>query len=241
MENIFSVLNKYKPQEKITALENFFTESLKFILSLDKELLNNFVRKICGDKFKLFKAPFELDSQTWHGNSIIDLEITDNNRQKIFIEIKVNARENRYFDDEEKEDFGQVEKYLKLNKGYVCFIAKDQSDIKIKSHKHKFLGQIEWFEIYKIIAEFFKKNKNKLDKNNKYFITNFLEFMTEQNMKPFDGFNKKDIALAKTDFMDFYGKLLNFLEEVNKDKRIKKFYTKHNLRAIEKIKYNNNE
>lgn len=232
MDNIFSALNKYKPQEQINPLENFFTESLKFILNLNTELLNDFVRKISNDKFKLFKAPFSLETQARHDSSIIDLQITDKRKQKIFIEIKVNARENRYFDEKTENDFGQVQKYLDLNDGYVCFIAKDQGDIRVKKHKDKFLGQYEWFEIYKVIDEFYNKNKNKLDKNNKYFITKFLEFMTEQNMQSFQGFSKKDLALAKTNYLEFYGKILDFLKEVSKDKRIRKFLIKHNLKVL---------
>jgi len=228
MENIFTNLAKYKPQPEITPLENFFTQSLKFVLDLDAGLLNKFVNAIAGEI--VFKPPFVLDSQMKYGNSIIDLQITDKNYKKIFIEIKVNAHENRYYDDEAKEDFGQVEKYLQLKKGYVCFIARDRVNIRVKRHKDKFLGQFEWFEVYKLLNEYLRHNK--IDKTKKYFITKFLDFMKEQNMQPFQKFNKKDIALSKTNFLDFHDKLLDFLKEVCRDKRIREFCKKYKLKPI---------
>jgi hypothetical protein len=227
MENIFSTLYKYKPQPEMTPAENFFTESLKIVLSSDSELLNKFVKYISGDL--VFRAPFILESQVRYGNSIIDLQVTDKNYKKIFIEIKVNAHENRYFDDDSADDFGQVEKYLRMNKGYVCFIAKDQSNIEIKTNADKFLGQFEWFEIYKILADYL--NDNKLDKTKIYLISNFLKFMKELNMQPFQGFDKKDIALSKTNFLGFNKKLIAFLKQIYKDKRIIGFLKKHKLQV----------
>ncbi|MCX6740339.1 MAG: hypothetical protein NTZ49_03870 [Candidatus Parcubacteria bacterium] len=225
MENIFTTLYKYKPQPEITPAENFFTESLKIVLSSDSELLNKFVKYISGDL--IFRAPFILESQVRYGNSIIDLQITDKNYKKIFIEVKVNAHENRYLDDDTEDDFGQVEKYLRMNNGYVCFITKDQCNIQVKSHKNNFLGQFEWFEIYRIINNYL--DNTKIDKTKTYLISNFLKFMKNLDMQPFQGFNNKDIALSKTNFLDFFDKLLDFLKEVNRDKRIISFCKKHKL------------
>lgn len=203
----------------MTPEENFFTESLKFILDLDEKLCNSFVKLIGADK--KFVSPFEIKSQTQYGNSIIDLEITDKNGKKIFVEVKLKARENRYFSEDGKEDFGQVEKYLRLNRGYVCFIAQEQNDIEIKTNKDKFLGQFEWFQIYELIDNYIKAGKG----NNlaAYFLTDFLKFMEELNMQPFQGFNKSDIKLSQTNFLDLYAKLLDFLGYVKKDKRIASF------------------
>ncbi|MCX6739624.1 MAG: hypothetical protein NTZ49_00140 [Candidatus Parcubacteria bacterium] len=227
MENIFSTLYRYKPQPGMTPAENFFTESLKIILSLDADLLNKFVKYISNDQ--VFKAPFTLESQVRYGNSIIDLQVTDKNYKKIFIEIKVNAHENRYYDDATEDDFGQVEKYLRMNKGFVCFITKDQGSIQVKSNIDKFLGQFEWFEVYNLLDDYF--HNNKINKTNKYFITNFLKFMKELDMQPFQGFDKKDIALSKTNFLGFNKKLIAFLKQIYKDKRIIGFLKKHKLQV----------
>ena len=133
MENIFTSLSKYKPQEQITPLENFFTESLEFILNLDPHLLNKFVKKLTENCEITFKPPFVTKSQQPYSNSIIDLEIKDKRGEKIFVEIKVEARENQYFDEDSKSNIGQVEKYLRLNKGHVCLIAKNLGEISVKS------------------------------------------------------------------------------------------------------------
>lgn len=227
MENIFTNLYKYKPQPDINPVENFFTESLKFVLALDAVLLNKFVKYISNGNN--FKAPFTLASQVHYGSSIIDLEIQDKNKKKIFVEIKVNAHENRYYDDETADDFGQVEKYLRLNKGHVCFITKDQGNIEVKSHKDKFLGQFEWFEVYRLLEEY---TKNDLDKTTLYFISNFLNFMKELDMQPFQGFNKNDIAISRTNFLGFNNKLLDFLQQVKRDRRIVAYLKKHKLQIM---------
>lgn len=227
MENIFSRLYKYKPQLNMTPEENFFTESFKFVLESDRALCNKFVEYISGRH--LFTQPFKLESQVRYDSSIIDLEITDKKGKKIFVEIKVSAHENRYFEEEEKEDYGQIEKYLRLNDGYVCFISQKEGDIEIKTNKEKYLGQFEWFQIYKLIEDHYKsqKNSNGLDS---YFVTNFLKFMKDLGMQPFQGFTKEDIAASQSTALGFYSKLSDFLDCVKKDNRIVQFFKKNHLK-----------
>lgn len=217
----------------MTPEENFFTESLRFILTLDKKLCGSFV-KFIGNGRK-FAPLFEIKSQVQYGNSIIDLEITDKTGKKIFIEVKIKAQENRYFSEDGREDFGQVEKYLRLNHGYVCFIAQEQNDVEIKSNKDKFLGQFEWFQIYELVDEYIKTNKcNNLTD---YFLTNFLKFMKELGMQPFQGFDKNDIKLSQTNFLDLYVKLLDFLRCVKKDRRIISFCKRNKFKIADPIFY----
>ncbi|MBU3924816.1 hypothetical protein KJ575_00210 [Patescibacteria group bacterium] len=229
MNNIFSSLFKYKPQPNITPEENFFTESLRFILTLDNKLCGSFVKFIGNGKE--FVPPFEIKSQVQYGNSIIDLEITDKNGKKIFVEVKLKAQENRYFSEDGKEDFGQVEKYLRLNHGYVCFIAQEQNDVEIKTNKDKFLGQFEWFQIYEIVDNYIKTNK--CDNLTSYFLNNFLNFMKELDMQPFQGFNKEDIKLSQTNFLDLYTKFLDFLRCVKKDQRIINFCKRNKFKIAD--------
>lgn len=209
----------------MTPEENFFTESLRFILTLDKKLCGSFVKFIGNGKE--FVPLFEIKSQVQYGNSIIDLEITDKTGKKIFIEVKIKAQENRYFSEDGKEDFGQVEKYLRLNHGYVCFIAQEQNDVEIKTNKDKFLGQFEWFQIYELFDNYIKTDK--CDNLTDYFLTNFLKFMEELGMQPFQGFNKNDIKLSQTNFLDLYVKLLDFLRCVKKDRRVINFCKRNKL------------
>lgn len=217
----------------MTPEENFFTESLRFILTLDKKLCGSFVKFIGNGKE--FVPLFEIKSQVQYGNSIIDLEITDKTGKKIFIEVKIKAQENRYFSEDGKEDFGQVEKYLRLNHGYVCFIAQEQNDVEIKTNKDKFLGQFEWFQIYELFDNYIKTNK----RNNLtvYFLTNFLKFMEELGMQPFQGFNKNDIKLSQTNFLDLYAKILDFLGCVKKDRRIINFCKRNKFKIADPIFY----
>lgn len=233
MNNIFSSLFKYKPQPNMTPEENFFTESLRFVLAFDKKLCGSFV-KFIGNSRK-FTSPFEVKSQVQYGNSIIDLEITDKNGKKIFIEVKIKAQENRYFSEDGKEDFGQVEKYLRLNCGYVCFIAQEQNDIEIKTNKNKFLGQFEWFQICELFDNYIKTGRS----NNLtvYFLTNFLKFMKELGMQPFQGFNKDDVKLSQTNFLDLYAKFLDFLRCVKKDRRVIDFCKRNKFRIADPIFY----
>ncbi len=223
----------------MTPEENYFTESLKFILSLDSSLCNKFVKFISnGNKFN---APFSIKSQVRHSNSIIDLEITDKNIKKIFVEVKLRARENWYFSEDGKDDFGQVEKYLKLNDGYVCFISQGSNDIEIKEkYKNKYLGQFEWFQIYEIIEEYYKKSNN-LKEINLYFINNFLKFMAEQlNMKPFKNFTKQEIKFSQGTNFEFYSKLCDFMDYVKKDKQLMGFLKESGLNMPSKGSHFNN-
>jgi hypothetical protein len=227
MENIFSTLHKYKPQPNMTPTENFFTESFKFILNLDESFCNIFIKKIAPDK--KFIGPYNIESQKKYGDSTIDLQISDKRGQKILIEIKISAKENRYLEEDEKNYYGQIEKYLRLNNGYVCFIAREEGDVKIKNNKDKYLGQFEWFEIYQLISDYIKSHK--LNGVKKIFINNFLNFMKEMDMSPFEGFDKKDIKLSRNNFLDFEGKLNDFLKKIYKDNRIQAFCKKHKLSA----------
>jgi hypothetical protein len=225
MENIFSTLYKYKPQPNMTPTENFFTESFKFVLNIDESLCNIFIKKIAPDK--KFIGPYNIESQKNYGDSIIDLHITDRKGQKILIEIKVSAKENRYLEEDEKNDYGQIEKYLRLNKGYVCFIAREEGNVEIKNNKDKYLGQFEWFEIYQLISDYIKSHKlNSIKKN---LINNFLNFMEDLDMQSFAGFDKQDTKLSQIDCFAFVSKLVAFLQQTTKDKRIKNFLKKCKL------------
>lgn len=225
MKNIFSVLYKYKPQLNVMPTENYFTESFAYILDLDELLCHAFIKYISPNKN--FVAPYNIESQKKYGNSFIDLHITDSKGQKILVEIKVDAKENHYLEDDQENSYGQIEKYLRLDKGHVCFIAMDEADVKIENHKDQYLGQFEWFEIYQLITDHIKTHK--LDKTKKTLINNFLNFMEELDMQPFEGFDKKDVKMAQTAFFVFIGKLVSFLRVVTKDKRIKELLKRNKL------------
>lgn len=226
MENIFSRLYKYKPQYNMTPEENFFTEGFKFILELDPQLCDKFVKFISGES--LFCPPFTLDSQVRYNNSIIDLELTDKNNKKLLVEIKVSAHENRYI-EEEGGDYGQIEKYLRLNLGHVCFISNRNSDIEIKSNGDTYLGQFQWFQIYELVEEHYK-SKTDISELSSYFVINFLKFMKDLDMQPFQGFTEKDIEISHTTQFDFYSRLADFLAYVKSDERIVKFFKKHSFK-----------
>jgi hypothetical protein len=222
MENIFSTLYKYKPQPNMMPTENFLTESFKFILNLDESLCKIFIKYIAPDK--KFIGPYDIESQKRYGNSIIDLHITDKRGQKILIEIKVGAKENRYLEEDEKSDYGQIDKYLRLNKGYVCFIAKEEGEVEIKNDKDKYLGQFEWFEIYRLIFDYVKSHK--LNSVKRIFINNFLNFMKDLDMQSFVGFDKQDIKFLQIDCFAFVDKLVTFLRHATKDRRTKELLKK---------------
>ena len=229
--NIFLTLYKYKPQPEMTPEENFFTESLRLVLEADSRLLAKFVKKIIGDHE--FHAPFYLSSQERRGNSIIDLEVEDRDGRLIFIENKVKARQNHYHGENEDDEHDQVEKYLRMHKGYVCFIARNHPEIEIPSKLvDNYLGQFEWFQIYELIEEYSKKSE--LTEVQRYLITNFLNFMAELDMRPFQGFSQKNIDDCKTNFLDTYDKILEFLNHVYKDNRIAAFCKRNNLVAMRK-------
>lgn len=143
------------------------------------------------------------------------------------IEVKVGAKENRYIEADEKNYYGQIEKYLRLNQGYVCFIAKEEGEIDIENNKDKYLGQFEWFEIYRLLTDYARNNK--LDNVNKFIINNFLGFMKNLDMQPFSGFSRQDVELSAFDYFTFMDKLKNFFLLVMKDTGIKSFCKKHNL------------
>lgn len=209
----------------MTPEENFFTESFKFILESDQGLCEKFVGFISGEN--IFTPPFKLESQVRYNSSIIDLEIVDKDSRKIFVEIKVSAHENKYF--KEEDNFGQIEKYLRLNTGHVCFISQREENVQIKTNKEKYLGQFEWFQIYELIEEHLK-NQREISELNSYFITSFLKFMKDLDMQPFQGFTEEDIKTSQTTVFDFYEKLFNFLDHVKKDKNLLDLFRRNNLK-----------
>lgn len=224
MDNIFSTLWKYRPQGEINPEENYFTESFKFILNADDSFCAKFVKFASK---KRLEAPFNIESQVVYGNSIIDLQITDKRDKKLLIEIKVGARQNMEIDDDGNES-GQIEKYLKLGKGYVCFIERDRDGLNEKILKNiNFTGHYAWSEVYELLSDHIKAG-NKTNPTIDYFEENFLKFMQQKDMMPFEKFTKEDAQIAPM-VPDFYNRMEKFLDYARKSKPLVDFCDKNKL------------
>lgn len=224
MDNIFSTLWKYRPQGVINPEENFFTESFKFILKTDPAFCDKFVKLIAANNLK---PPFKIESQVIHGNSIIDLQISDRFGEKILVEIKVGAKQNIEITDEGNQ-IEQIEKYLRLKKGLVCFIERNSSEIsdRIKTNSN-FTGRYEWSQIYELLSGHIRSNKKQNDLA-RYFEESFINFMKQKNMLPFEKFTKEDMEISPL-VPDLYERMEDFLEYAKNNKAIVGFCEKNGL------------
>lgn len=224
MENIFSALWKYRPQGDINPEENYFTESFKFILGVDSAFCAKFAKFVSKGRLK---GPFKLESQVIYGNSIIDLQITDRHGKKLLIEIKVGARQNHEI-DEDGNGSGQIEKYLRLGKGYVCFIERERESLDGKILKNKyFAGHYAWSEIYDLLNNHIQAAKAP-DAAVGYFEKNFLKFMEQKDMMPFEKFTKEDAQIAPM-VPDLYDRMEKFLDYIKQSKPIVDFCVRNKL------------
>lgn len=224
MDNIFSTLWKYRPQGEINPEENFFTESFKFILKTDPAFCDKFVKLITENRLK---PPFKIESQVVYGYSIIDLQIVDRHGKKILVEIKVGAKQNIEITNE-GDQIEQIEKYLRLKKGLVCFIERDSSEIsdRIKTNSN-FTGRYEWSQIYELLSGHIRSNKKRNDLV-RYFEESFINFMKQKNMLPFEKFTREDMEISPL-VPDLYERMEDFLEYAKSSKAITGFCEKNGL------------
>jgi len=203
--NIFKSLLKYASYTKKKPRENIFTGAFAFLLTENKGLRVSFVRFLLRrykEKYKKFKRPKEIplislsiSSQTSHRRiseeesqktkrDQIDIEISDENRKfGIFIENKIGAPLGKK----------QAEKYWKTlcdlygENGILAFIT--ESGTHQISPNIKYV-QIKWSDVYDLFSKYVRQDKNII---NHYLLKRFLEYMKEEGMASFEGFDRKEM------------------------------------------------
>ncbi|HPC43110.1 MAG TPA: hypothetical protein PLD91_19505 [Spirochaetota bacterium] len=195
--NIFIELNKYRPRAAITPEENFFTQSFKIILEHSPAVAKEIVSYISNNKVL---PPYKFETQKVYGNSIIDLEITGKNHQKLLIEIKVEAEESSE---------NQIQKYVNLQKGHVAVISKYDIDPEVTRNTDLYLGLFYWSTIHRILSKYISHNKS--PKNN--LVSQFISFMESKGMGSFVGINNKVKYSTWENFYEMFMRFRNILTE----------------------------
>lgn len=200
MKDLFTALSKYKVHDKLNPEENYCTEAFAFILKKDKRLASKLFNTILNDRIKLSPNYLSILTQVYQGkDSVIDLLIKDN-KNLIFIEIKLRSKIIEYGAED------QIEKYLKiLNKTnyknkFLVVLTYEGDKEKIDKTKYSNIFNIDnlvlesWENIYKFLSE---------NKKNDEIIKMFLNYMGYKGMAIFNGFNKSyftSLRYAEDDF-----------------------------------------
>lgn len=197
--NLFSRLFVYRGREGINPEENFFTEGLAFILDHDRFLLKNLLRLV----EKKSKKPWllhefltdnpKVGTQKFYRNrhgrqNFIDLEIKFGGAV-LWFEVKVGSG---------LSGENQIKKYEELIENHEDIVDKTHSGIillttskmDVETDYSHYRGEIYWSEIYTLI----KSNLEEMELGDyRRFIENdYLIFIEERGMMPFEQFTKLD-------------------------------------------------
>jgi hypothetical protein len=193
--NIFKSLLKYASYTEKKPRENIFTGAFAFLLTENNGLRRSFIKYLLNEykkKYPKFQIPtrislekLEVSPQASHrrprfvekaGKDIIDIEIGDiQKRFGIFIENKIGAPLGKR----------QAEKYWKTlydlygENGILAFITE--------SGRHQLSP---WSDVYDLFSKYVRQDKNII---NHYLLKRFLEYMKEEGMASFEGFDRKEM------------------------------------------------
>lgn len=169
--NIFCELRTYTDRKNKTQIENFTTESFKYILNfsvINKTLL---VSKILS----YFEIPFhdysniDISSQEQFvcgkKKTIPDLTIRTNTECIYLIEVKVDSKFNRYKHQNKKID--QVELYSIIPNSKVITLTKALWSTTNVKHKKCY-----WYEVYNLMQNYISENEIE-----KYLLSQYCEYL----------------------------------------------------------------
>jgi len=181
--NIFFGLTKYSETSYTTPLENQITESIAYLLSIDKALLAYFLNKNLSYITRKRKIKIRTQSQHQLGDRklIPDIEIKSEDFI-VFIENKVDSNLNA----NQIYDYLRIMDNHQIKKQFLLIITKERNSLNIKDKRVRFK---RWIDIYSCLATYIKKK----NKRSNILVKDFLIFMESKNMKPFESIKKSEI------------------------------------------------
>jgi hypothetical protein len=191
--NIFHRIESY-------AKENFITETLVYIFLNHPSVKKEFLKLIFDNDIKKVQE-FEdstIQTQRSYCKSFIDIEFKAKSGKKIFVENKVNALESD----------GQIQKYLDLDEvNHVVYLTPiGHGGPSFTQNSDKFLGHFYWDGVFLIIKKYNLEEKNEI-------ISNFLEYLEENNMAPKKPLELNELESGKLAF-SFISKCQSILDNV---------------------------
>jgi hypothetical protein len=181
MNELILNLSYYKPNENISAEENFTTETFVYILKFSQinntKLLKSFLAFFLNldeqiDKYSDImidtQRPFSTKDKTL---AYPDITIEFKERLLVLIEVKINSSINIY-ETENGEIINQLQKYDRIiyNLDKKIFLL-NKSKSTINSN------QFQWFQIYSFLEKYYSDNPVE-----KFLINNFMFYLKEKNM-----------------------------------------------------------
>lgn len=180
--NIFFGLTKYSDTKFTTQLENQFTESIAYLLSKDSKLFTFFLNKLVKEKLgKREKAIITQSREKLEDRDRVpDIKILGE-QLIVLIENKINSQ----------LESKQINRYLKIlndseaNKKYMVIITRKAENLNLSDKKIK-IRYIRWIDVYNILSNYLHRGYAKAESLSKLLIKDFLLFMEDKGMKPFE-------------------------------------------------------
>lgn len=202
INNLFSILSKYKPRENISSEENFSTEILAYLLNYslknNTNLFSSFMKKHLSEIININDyVNFSIETQRpfiTKNNSKAYPDITIENkinRIYYFIEVKIESGLNYYFLEQNgnsKTVIDQIEKYEKIvsnNEKRIFLLTKYYCDLSLNKYgcfKNK--NRIRWYEIHRNFKDYLSEHyQRKENQNIEYFLVNeTIKYMEDMKM-----------------------------------------------------------
>lgn len=214
--NIFCELRTYTDRKNKTQIENFTTESLKYIFNYS--LINRTL--LVGKIMSYFEIPFndysdiDISSQEQFicgkKKTIPDLTIRTNTECIYLIEVKVDSKFNRYKYQNKMVD--QVELYSNIPNAKVITLTKALWSKTSVKHKKCY-----WYEVYSLLQNYISENEIE-----KYLLSQYCEYLYANGM-----------GVRRVDNVSLSIKNIGVLI----DQSIKAIHEKYNSNNIKDIKY----
>ena len=230
MNDLILNLSYYKPNENISAEENFTTEAFVYILKFSQ---NNNTKLL-----KSFITYFDLNNQNYKYSDIKietqrpfstidknlaypDISIEFKENLLVLIEVKINSSINIY-ETENGKIINQLQKYDRI-------IYNLQKKIFLLSNSKNIIdyNQFQWFHVYSFLEKY-----NSEDHVEIFLINNFLLYLKEKNMsipkvtyelmKGMESLNNliKQLEIVLTDYSATKSFGYNFLGYYIREKKI---------------------
>ena len=210
--DLFVRLSKYRPTERITPLENFFTELVRYFLAQEPAACREFLEVVLGNEaenFRLQKVESQELTKSKNTNLtglFLDL-VLHSDKSELIIENKVDSELGK----------DQLLNYLNYASERadrrVVVVSRDHNEIveqaPFKGHS-QFVGdgEVLWWEI----ADRWSKGKAH---SNQFLVDSVLRFMEANQMGPLEPYQMEDMATSRlwNSFIDKTGKIVDRLSK----------------------------
>ncbi|MCB6089681.1 PD-(D/E)XK nuclease family protein [Flavobacterium psychrophilum] len=178
-ESVFSKIYSYRERENKNCKENFFTEIFAHCLSIDKNLLNDFLKLLNIET----TGEVEIKTQTIYEFGRPDIEINIPSKDIcILIECKIEHFERL----NQLQDYSKILELKKAKNKHLVYLTK-YYDFRESENKKVNLHLVKWFDIFQII-----------EIENDSITKEFKKLIKDESMSESKNFNYTDLTVMKS-------------------------------------------